>query len=351
MRCIRRRGFALGDIPVVINLPGEPNPRYPADLRQADALVADGWAARASAGEARPPGRARAEGRRRRAVPSRRTEPARRRFGSTDKRVVVAVARLVPIKNVRLLVDAMAHRPRAASPDAHLLIVGDGPERAALRARAAALDLADAVTFVGSVPQRETPASIGPPTCSRSRPISTTRRTSCSRRWPAACRSSPPTSAACASSCRTAPAAPSCRRETPPALAARSSAISRIPTRPRARRRAQPADGVDRVLVARERAAAARRLPTASSTRAHGAAPTRASRMKVAIRDDDTCYFTTPDALERVYGDVWDRVPVCLATVPFAIGYEQPGIPARTGTRANRSRSIGTPRWSRFCAS
>jgi hypothetical protein len=49
--------------------------------------------------------------------------------------------------------------------------------------------------------------------------------------------------------------------------------------------------------------------------------------MKVAIRDDDTCYFTAPEALERVYSDVWDRVPVCLATVPFAIGYERRGIP------------------------
>jgi Uncharacterized protein conserved in bacteria (DUF2334) len=49
--------------------------------------------------------------------------------------------------------------------------------------------------------------------------------------------------------------------------------------------------------------------------------------MKVAIRDDDTSYFTTPDALERVYGDVWDRAPICLAVVPFAIGYEQAGIP------------------------
>src|SRR5262249_22533905 len=35
----------VGDIPVVINLPGEPNPCYHADLREADALVADGWAA------------------------------------------------------------------------------------------------------------------------------------------------------------------------------------------------------------------------------------------------------------------------------------------------------------------
>jgi hypothetical protein len=49
--------------------------------------------------------------------------------------------------------------------------------------------------------------------------------------------------------------------------------------------------------------------------------------MKVALRDDDTCYFTPPAVLERVYGGVWDRVPVCLATVPFAIGYERAGIP------------------------
>jgi predicted deacetylase len=49
--------------------------------------------------------------------------------------------------------------------------------------------------------------------------------------------------------------------------------------------------------------------------------------MKIAIRDDDTCYFTAPEELEQVYGDVWDRVPVCLATVPFAIGYARAGIP------------------------
>jgi predicted deacetylase len=49
--------------------------------------------------------------------------------------------------------------------------------------------------------------------------------------------------------------------------------------------------------------------------------------VKFAIRDDDACYFTPVAALERVYGDVWDRVPVCLATVPFAVGYERVGIP------------------------
>ena len=49
--------------------------------------------------------------------------------------------------------------------------------------------------------------------------------------------------------------------------------------------------------------------------------------MKVALRDDDTSYFTRPERLHEVYGAVWDRVPVCLATVPFAIGYKRPGIP------------------------
>jgi predicted deacetylase len=49
--------------------------------------------------------------------------------------------------------------------------------------------------------------------------------------------------------------------------------------------------------------------------------------MKVALRDDDTCYFTAPEALERVYTGIWERIPVCLATVPFAIGYPRAGIP------------------------
>src|SRR5262245_52388220 len=49
--------------------------------------------------------------------------------------------------------------------------------------------------------------------------------------------------------------------------------------------------------------------------------------MKVAIRDDDTSYFTDPSAIERVYGSIWPHAPVCLAVVPFVIGYRNPGIP------------------------
>jgi len=49
--------------------------------------------------------------------------------------------------------------------------------------------------------------------------------------------------------------------------------------------------------------------------------------VKVALRDDDTSFFTKPEAVESVYRDVWQRTPVCLAVVPFAIGYRNPGIP------------------------
>jgi len=73
------------------------------------------------------------------------------------RRVVLTVARLVPIKRVTLLVEAFA-TVRLRAPDAHLVIVGDGPDREGIRQRAADLGVLDAVTFVGSVPHRELPA-------------------------------------------------------------------------------------------------------------------------------------------------------------------------------------------------
>ncbi len=51
--------------------------------------------------------------------------------------------------------------------------------------------------------------------------------------------------------------------------------------------------------------------------------------MKVALRDDDTSYFTQPERLEQVYHDVWDRLPVCLAVVPQAMGFVDKAIPER----------------------
>ena len=39
--------------------------------------------------------------------------------------------------------------------------------------------------------------------------------------------------------------------------------------------------------------------------------------MKFAIRDDDTNYWTKPEEIEKVYGSIWDKIHVSLATVPF----------------------------------
>jgi sugar transferase (PEP-CTERM/EpsH1 system associated) len=61
---------------------------------------------------------------------------------------VGCVARLAAVKDHVTLLDAFA-RFRAVRPDAHLTLVGDGPERASLEERAARLDLRRAVTFAG----------------------------------------------------------------------------------------------------------------------------------------------------------------------------------------------------------
>ena len=67
---------------------------------------------------------------------------------------VVFVGRLDPVKGVPLLLEAFA-RARATHPEARLTIVGDGPARAALEARAQALGLGAAVAFLGYRAQDE----------------------------------------------------------------------------------------------------------------------------------------------------------------------------------------------------
>jgi glycosyltransferase involved in cell wall biosynthesis len=74
---------------------------------------------------------------------------ARRALGiAAETFVAVSVARLDPVKDFGTLLDAFATvRRRAAG--ARLLIVGDGPERAAIAARAAQPDLDGAVHLIG----------------------------------------------------------------------------------------------------------------------------------------------------------------------------------------------------------
>jgi glycosyltransferase involved in cell wall biosynthesis len=67
-----------------------------------------------------------------------------------DVPLVGCVARLDPVKNHALLLEAMALLVRQA-PDARLVLMGDGPLREALRAQAEALGLGARVLLVGTL--------------------------------------------------------------------------------------------------------------------------------------------------------------------------------------------------------
>jgi glycosyltransferase involved in cell wall biosynthesis len=76
-------------------------------------------------------------------LPAEPGDPARAR------RILLAVGRLSPEKNYRVLVDVFA-RLAPVHRDWDLAIVGEGPERAALEARVTALGLRDRVSMPGS---------------------------------------------------------------------------------------------------------------------------------------------------------------------------------------------------------
>lgn len=80
-----------------------------------------------------------------------RRDMARLELGlPASARVVAGVGRLNPQKNFSLFLDIAAQlAPRF--PDLHFLLAGDGPEEKMLREKAAALGIADRVTFSGYV--------------------------------------------------------------------------------------------------------------------------------------------------------------------------------------------------------
>lgn len=51
--------------------------------------------------------------------------------------------------------------------------------------------------------------------------------------------------------------------------------------------------------------------------------------MRFAIRDDDTNYFTEPEELVRIYGNIWDKCPISLSVVPFHTGAKTGAIPEK----------------------
>lgn len=83
--------------------------------------------------------------------------PARASRDFGDAPHIVVARNLEPIYGLATAIDALALL-RRDYPHATLTIAGSGPQRDELLARAAALGLADAVHFPGSVPHREMPA-------------------------------------------------------------------------------------------------------------------------------------------------------------------------------------------------
>jgi glycosyltransferase involved in cell wall biosynthesis len=73
--------------------------------------------------------------------------------GGTRPLTLLSVGRLVERKGVRYLIEAVALLP--ATLDARLVVIGDGPERAALEAQARELGVTDRVAFRGWVSPAE----------------------------------------------------------------------------------------------------------------------------------------------------------------------------------------------------
>jgi glycosyltransferase involved in cell wall biosynthesis len=140
--------------PIAVYLPGPPHPRYVPDLQLADGLISDGWAAKQLPSMIGRPvydvlkgvdvDTFTPEG------PNLRTQQA-----LTNAKVVICVTRLVPIKNLPMMIDSIALLRRTRS-DVVLVLVGEGPQQPLLQERVRALDLDQAVRFAGYVPQQET---------------------------------------------------------------------------------------------------------------------------------------------------------------------------------------------------
>ena len=85
---------------------------------------------------------------------------ARVRARWPGRTMVLFVGRLVKIKNVPMLLSAFA-AVRRTLPKTVLVIIGEGPERAALERRAQRLGIAADVSFLGNLSQDELPALYG----------------------------------------------------------------------------------------------------------------------------------------------------------------------------------------------
>jgi phosphatidylinositol alpha-1,6-mannosyltransferase len=80
-------------------------------------------------------------------------------LGLTDKKVIVSVGRLVHRKGQDVLIEAMPHLLEEI-PDAHLVLIGEGPYRGYLETRVKNLGIDSKVTFIGRITYVELPRYI-----------------------------------------------------------------------------------------------------------------------------------------------------------------------------------------------
>jgi phosphatidylinositol alpha-1,6-mannosyltransferase len=80
-------------------------------------------------------------------------------LGLTDKKVIVSVGRLVHRKGQDVLIEAMPHLLEEI-PDAHLVLIGEGPYRGYLETRVKNLGIDSKVTFIGRITYVDLPRYI-----------------------------------------------------------------------------------------------------------------------------------------------------------------------------------------------
>jgi len=83
----------------------------------------------------------------------------RRELGLTDKKVIVSVGRLVHRKGQDVLIEAMPSIIKKV-PEAHILMIGEGPYRSYLETRVKTLGLQERVTFIGRIQYAQLPRYI-----------------------------------------------------------------------------------------------------------------------------------------------------------------------------------------------
>ena len=83
----------------------------------------------------------------------------RKKLGLHDKKTIVSVGRLVHRKGQDILIEAMPAICREI-PDAHLVMIGEGPYRSYLENRRKVLGLEEKVTFIGRIQYAELPTYI-----------------------------------------------------------------------------------------------------------------------------------------------------------------------------------------------